>query len=337
MAAFLASTLPTPGMSMNTDAINFFLEKYAYKYVLLIVFIGDKMSQDLLENPAESIPQPKKNPLANWYRQPKIYVKLPSKGKFYAPGSLDISSSEEYPVYAMTAKDELMFKTPDALLSGQSTVEVIKSCMPAISDPWAMPSIDLDFCLIAIRIATYGENMEVGSTCPYCSAKNDYEIDLAAWLQVFNNFVFEDVIAMDPLTIHIRPYTYRESTKTSIKTLEQQKIFNIINNDDLTDEEKMERFGKSFVKLTELTVDIIADCITKIQTPDGDTTDKQQIKDFINNTSKEVFSVISGHLQVMKTAIELKAKDVKCGECEKEYTLPITMDQSNFFAVGSQI
>jgi septum formation topological specificity factor MinE len=64
---------------------------------------------------------------------------------------------------------------------------------------------------------------------------------------------------------------------------------------------------------------------------------KHQIKDFINNTSKEVFSVISGHLQVMKTAIELKAKDVKCGECEKEYTLPITMDQSNFFAVGSQI
>jgi hypothetical protein len=104
----------------------------------------------------------------------------------------------------------------------------------------------------------------------------------------------------------------------------------------MSDEEKMERFGKSFVKLTELTVDIIADCITKIETPDGVTTDKAQIKDFINNTSKDVFEMLSSHLQEMKTAIELKAKDVKCGECEKEYNLPITMDQANFFGVRSQ-
>jgi hypothetical protein len=236
----------------------------------------------------------------------------------------------------MTAKDELMFKTPDALLSGQSTVEVIKSCIPAILDPWAMPSIDLDFCLIAIRIATYGESMEVGSTCPYCNAKNDYDIDLNAWLQMFNNFTFQNHIAMDPLVIHIRPYTYRESTKTNIKTIEQQKIFDVINNEDISDEEKLDRFGKSFVKLTELTVDIIADCITKIETPDGVTADKQQIKDFINNTSKDVFDVISGHLQIIKNQIELKAKDVKCGECEKEYNLPITLDQANFFAVRSR-
>jgi hypothetical protein len=321
---------------MNTDAINFFLEKCAYKYVLLIVFIGDKMSQELLESLPQPEPQHNKNPLANWYRQPKIYVRLPSKGKFYAAGSLDVSSSEEYPVYAMTAKDELMFKTPDALLSGQSTVEVIKSCMPAILDPWQMPSIDLDFCLIAIRIATYGENMEVGSTCPYCDAKNDYEIDLNAWLQIFNSFTFVDSVEVGPLLIHIRPYNYRESTKTSIKTLEQQKIFNIVNDESMSDEEKMERFGKSFVKLTELTVDIIADCITKIETPDGVTTDKAQIKDFINNTSKDVFEILSSHLQEMKTSIELKAKDVKCGECEKEYNLPITMDQANFFGVRSQ-
>jgi hypothetical protein len=32
VAAFLASTEPTPGMSTNTDAINKFLEKCAYKY-----------------------------------------------------------------------------------------------------------------------------------------------------------------------------------------------------------------------------------------------------------------------------------------------------------------
>ena len=103
-----------------------------------------------------------KNPLSNWFRQPKIYVKLPSQGRFYPPNTLDVSSNDEYPVFAMTAKDELMFKTPDALLSGQSTVEIIKSCIPAIKEPWQMPSIDVDFALIAIRIATYGENITYG-------------------------------------------------------------------------------------------------------------------------------------------------------------------------------
>ena len=33
--------------------------------------------------------QQKKNPLTSFYRQPKIYVKLPSKGEFYPPGSLE--------------------------------------------------------------------------------------------------------------------------------------------------------------------------------------------------------------------------------------------------------
>ena len=73
-----------------------------------------------------TIPQAaSKNPLANWFRQPKIYVKLPSQGRFYPDGTLDVSTTEEYPVYSMTAKDELMFKTPDALITGQASVEVI--------------------------------------------------------------------------------------------------------------------------------------------------------------------------------------------------------------------
>jgi hypothetical protein len=319
---------------MNTEAINLILKKCAYKYFLLIVFIGDKMSQDVPDMQNQHLHE-KKNPLANWFRQPKIYVKLPSKGKFYPQGTLDVSSNEEYPVYAMTAKDELMFKTPDALLTGQSTVEVIKSCIPAILDPWSMPSIDLDFALIAIRIATYGEMMEVNSECPHCKASNEYEVDLNQWLGIFNNFEYNDIVDASPLLVHIRPYTYKEVTKTSIKAIEQQKIFGIINNEEISDEEKIDRFGKSFVKLTELTVDIIADCITSIETPNGTSTDKEQIKEFINNCARDVFDKISNHISNIKERIELKARNVSCGECSKEFLLPITMDQSNFFAVRS--
>jgi hypothetical protein len=289
------------------------------------------MSQELNSTPQ----MPKRNPLANWYRQPKIYVRLPSDGRFYPPNSLDVSTSGEYPVYAMTAKDELMFKTPDALLTGQSTVELIKSCIPAILDPWLMPSIDLDFALIAIRIATYGEKMEVGCNCPHCQAENNYDIDLQQWFGNFNNFQYNDLVNADPLHVRIRPYNYKELTKTSIKTMEQQRIFQIINNDTISDEDKLDQFGKSFVKLTELTVDIIADCIVSVETPDGTVSDQAMIKDFINNCSKDIFDKISTHITAMKEQIELKAQNVSCSECGKNFELPITMDQSNFFAVKS--
>lgn len=279
--------------------------------------------------------QKKPNPLSQWYRQPKIWIQFPSKGEFYPPGALDKSDNDQYPVYAMTAKDEMLFKTPDALLTGQSTVEVIKSCIPAILDPWKMPSLDVDVALIAIRVATYGDNMEITSNCPSCQAENNYEVNLSNWLGNIGTFDYEPVIDVDPLTVHIRPYTYQELTKTSLKTMEQQRIFQIINDDTISDEDKLEKFGVSFVKLTELTVDVIASCISKIETPDGETSDPAQIKEFINNTSKDIFDKISERINGIKKEIEFKPLDAKCTSCNEEFSMPITIDQSNFFAVRS--
>lgn len=275
------------------------------------------------------------NLLVNYYRQPKIYVRLPSKGQFYPLDALDVSETEEYAVYAMTAKDELMLKTPDALMNGQSTVEVIKSCIPAIQNPWQMPNIDLDAVLIAIRIATYGEKMEIGVNCPSCKHKNEYEIDLISYLQNVTGFNYDNLIAADPLEIYIRPYTYKEVTKTAIKALEQEKIFSIINDDSMTDEEKIERFGLSFAKLTDLTVGLVTNSIEKIVTPEGEVTDRKQIEDFIKNAPKEIYEMIQQRLDELKKKLEIKAQDVKCGECEHEFSASVTFDQANFFAVRS--
>jgi hypothetical protein len=276
-----------------------------------------------------------KNPLAGYFRQPKIYVKLPSGGRFYSEGTLDHSETGDYAVYAMTAKDELMFKTPDALLTGQATVEVIKSCVPAILDPWLMPTVDLDFILVAIRVATYGNDMEVETKCPHCAAEQTYDIDLASWIGSIGSFKYKEHVSIDPLTVEVRPYTYQELTKTSVKTMEQQRVFQTINDDKMSDEEKLDKFGKSFVKLTELSVDIIADCVIKIETPDGPVTDRNMIKEFINNSSKDNFDKIQNHLKDLKEQIEFKSRDVQCGECKETFNLPITMDQSNFFGAKS--
>ena len=63
------------------------------------------------------------NPLQKYFRQPKIYIKFPSGGIFNKPGTIqgDVTNT---PVYGMTGMDEIIVKTPDALLSGESTAQV---------------------------------------------------------------------------------------------------------------------------------------------------------------------------------------------------------------------
>jgi hypothetical protein len=289
--------------------------------------------------PDQPIPQntkrPMNNPLANYFRQPKLYLKLPSHGRFYPEGSLDVSQIDEYAVYAMTAKDELMFKTPDALMNGQSTVEVIKSCIPAIKDPWLMPSLDLDACLIAIRIATFGENMEVTSSCPNCSHLNDFEMNLLGYLDELHDFNYQSSVTIGELTVNIRPYTYKEVTKTAIKAMEQQKIFAIVNDEKMSDEDKLDKFGASFVKLTEITVDVVCGCITSIDTPQGSVSDPTMIKEFMQNSSSAVFNTINDHVNAMKESMALNSQQVQCTECQHNWQVEITMDQANFFAAGS--
>lgn len=279
------------------------------------------------------------NPLAKYFRQPKIYLRLPSKGKFYPAGALEMPESGELPVFAMTAKDELMFKTPDALLNGEATVDVIKSCIPNIKNPWAMPSIDSDAVLIAIRLATYGEKLEITTKIPGTGDSKDFEIDLRNLLDQLIMFDYQPYVSVnDEITVEIRPTTYKEFTENSLKTFEEQRIFKIVNDESIPDDKKLQAFANSFKKLTDLTINMVVNSVVAIDTPDGRVTDKKLITDFFNNADRTVFDSILKHLESMKEKSSIKPMKIKATEEEiaagasEEYEIPITFDQSNFFA-----
>ena len=276
------------------------------------------------------------NPLQKYFRQPKIYIRLPSKGRFYPKGSIEIPESGEFAVYPMTAKDELFFKTPDALINGESIVEVIKSCVPGIKDPWMMPSIDSDAVLIAIRLATYGETMEVSTKIPVTGEYRDFEIDLRTLLDQLSEFEYHQYLQITPeITVELRPLNYKEFTKTSLKTFEEQRILKLVDDNTITDENKLQAFSNSFRKLTDITIGMVTDGIVSIDTPDGKVDDKNFIIDFFNNSDKSMFDLILKHLESMKNSIKpMKVystpDDIAAG-VPAEFEIPITFDQSNFF------
>lgn len=282
-------------------------------------------------------PTPGGNPLQKYFRQPKIYVTLPSSGEFYPPGVLNKTENGEYPVFAMTAKDELTMKTPDALLNGEATVSVIQSCMPNIKDAWQIPSLDLDAILIAIRIATYGEMMDLNIKVPVTGEEKTFQVDLRVMLDSLNAAEYNNVVDHENMRIILRPLSYREFTKMSIKTFEEQRIFSIVNDEDMPEEEKLLAFNHSFTKLTDITVGTLKASIAAIQV-DGDTvTDKGFIEEFIDNTDKSLFEKVTDHLETQKENFSIKPMVVDATEEEIEagvpetYKIPITFDQTSFF------
>lgn len=282
--------------------------------------------------------QQQANPLSKYFRQPKLFASLPSNGKFYPAGALETTETGEYPIYSMTAKDELTMKTPDALLNGQATVELIKSCVPNIKDPWSLPSIDLDALLIAIRLATYGETMTLSIKTPVTGEEKDMSVNLRDILDNFANIEFEDVVTSGDMTVYIRPLTYKEFTKSALKTFEQQRIFNIVNDEQISDEDKLQAFTNSFAKLTDLTVDMMSNHISAIEIGDTRVDNKQHIDEFMKNADKSFYEAISKHLekQKLKFTIQPLKAQATLEEIEKgvpeTYEVPVTFDQSNFFA-----
>tara|TARA_R110000803_G_scaffold105008_1_gene173224 strand:+ start:74 stop:955 length:882 start_codon:yes stop_codon:yes gene_type:complete len=278
------------------------------------------------------------NPLRKYFRQPKVYITLPSKGIFYPSDAINIPDGDEFPVFAMTAKDELTMKTPDALLNGAATVEIIKSCIPAISNPWAMPSIDLDAVLIAIRIATYGETMEITTKVPNTGEDRIFNVDLRQLLNTLVTKDYQSNIEINDMQIKTRPLTYREFTDASLKTFEEQRIFALVNDEKISDTEKLERFNTSFQKLTNLTVRSLASSITSISFGDTEVTNQLHIQEFIENADKQFYQDVLKHIEAQRDAFTLEPLKVTSSEediaagAPAEYEVPITFDQSNFFA-----
>lgn len=277
------------------------------------------------------------NPLSSYFRQAKHYTPLPSGGRWYPAGSIDWPATGEVAIMPMTAKDEISLKTPDALLNGQSTADLIQSCVPAIKNAWEVPSVDLDTLLIAIRIATYGSMMDISPNCPKCQAVNNFQLDLKeAQAQTLYREWKDHVIAGE-LKIVIRPMSYKQLNNKQYRTFEEQRLLQEIQKSDLDETTKIKKFNEGFKKLTALTMEIVLDSIACIETPDGiQVTDKKLIEEFIQNVSGEVFEDINKCINDNKEQFSLAPVQITCQECANEWKQELEFDATSFFVRGSK-
>lgn len=273
------------------------------------------------------------NPLQKYFRQPKLFISLPSKGLHYGPGVIK-GDSNNMPVFAMTGMDEILMKTPDALFNGEATVKVIESCCPYISDAKHVPSLDIDTLLVAIRIATFGEHMTVSHTCKNCGTENDFDIDLRTVIDHYSNIAFANTLQIDDLSIEVKPLSYQDLTDINVENFKLQKMLSQLQ--DSTTDDNAVLVQQIYENLAKVQLSVVLKSIESVRTPEGQSVDDPVfIKEWLENLEMVKYDAIKRALEKNKEAWSMPTNHIKCTSCGTEDSFEVTMDQSNFFVVRS--
>lgn len=275
------------------------------------------------------------NPLRQFFRQPAVYIKLPSDGQFWPDKAISMTENRELPVLPMTAIDEITYRTPDALFNGQAVISVIQSCIPAIKNAWDMPGMDTNAVLVAIRIASYGHAMPISSTCPACKTEQEYEIDLRSVLGSIQAPDYTYILTHGDLEIAFKPASYQHQNTANQLQFDEQRNIRAIPESDMPDSEKIKKLNAALTRITELTVDAMKFNIASIRTPQALVTDSEHIQEFLTNCDRKLFGQIRDRVIAFRLQSELAPIKLVCDNCANEYDQGVNLDQTSFFEAAS--
>lgn len=272
------------------------------------------------------------NPLSQYFRQPKIYVTLPSMGAYNPPDTLS-AGFENIPVYGMTGMDEIIVKTPDALFSGESNIAVIESCCPSIKNARNLSSLDINVLFAAIRIATFGDTLSASHTCPECGTESHYNIDLVKIIDFYRDKRYNGRKVLGKLVIKTQPLLFHQLLSLGVSNFElQQKLSHVQSIEN--EEEKQRHINQIWREFGVAQNRFYIMSIESIQTPDELVTERGFIEEWVSNCDSDTIEALKQHLSAMKEDWEIPGFDVVCTnqECKKESKLKLDLNYSSFFS-----
>ena len=288
------------------------------------------------------------NPLSGHFRTPKLYTSLPTGGKFYDDTIVDMPSTNELPVYPMTAKDEIMMKNPDALLNGEAVAQVISSCVPNVKQPRLLVANDVDALLVAIQGATFGDELTVSANCPTCGEQASAVLSTEVVLANMDNIDKKYEFSTDSgLLISMKPFSYETSVKAGVANFRSERSLQSIS--EIDDEiEKIRAFNSNFIELAKLNFDILVDSVNSITVPGSEdsesvvVTDKAHISEFLENCDATIGKELEEFITEMGNKGIQKVMQMTCEPCseklegDEEFTFEsaVNFNTVNFFTAS---
>lgn len=293
------------------------------------------MTEDFDDYPAPlSKPKSRKpqNPLQQYFRLPGIHVTLPSGGQFMKDGTLETTEAGDVEVYPMRAADEMILKSPDALISGNAIERILTSCVPGLKDAGEVSTVDLDVLLLAIRAASFGNKMDVDAPCPACNEVNTYECDLPMLLTKVKPLSEETTIRLSPeVVVQVRPYTVRSVNALTRLTFTEARRIQAIEDS----EARTTAASDGIQKVAVLENALLADCVVKITIPDGVVTQKDYIAQFLENIPSVWHTKIRDAVAKLNQGGLDRSLQLRCTACDHEWETQIEFDPSTFFGPSS--
>lgn len=275
------------------------------------------------------------NPLMQYFRHAKVWVKLPTKGQYNAAGDLDLTDTYEVAVRPLSSLDNIMLKTPDALMNGEALYNVIQSCVPAIKNVKNLSQPDLTAVTIGIRIASHGPNQEISCVCPSCKHENDVSFNLNHYLDTQTEVEHPKSIEIDnELIVYVRPFNMEQRNLELLQEFEQNKAVRLINsNDDLNESEKFEEFSKHINEAAINQFETVAKSVLKIviKETNQEVTDINYIREFIMGITSNQSNTIMTAIRELNESGVKNDLEIKCEKCEHKWSQKLDFDPTSFF------
>lgn len=257
------------------------------------------------------------------FNRPKVYANLISDQQTGIKNS--------YPVYSMIVLDDFTLRTPDALLSGDATKQVIQNCCPDITNPEDLLICDIPALLSTIKIASGGMDMEFTICCPNCKEQNPYEINLGSVNSSLSAKSWFSPLELDSLEIYFYPPTYKEYSEFSIEDFKYRKQIYYI-----THLESMDGYEEVLVGLVEKQKDLNlryqAASIQKIILDNyAEVTNPEHIREWFQQLDITLQERISNYIDKCNKDCTLPDLTISCNDCAHEFTVPIDLDFSSQF------
>jgi hypothetical protein len=275
------------------------------------------------------------NPLTKYFRAPKLYIKLPSEGKFYPPNFLTTAANGEIAVYPLTAIDQILLKTPDAILNGEALLKVVKNCVPDVADPKLLVEPDINVILLAIRIASSGSTAEWKISCSNCNHENLFDVNLADILATAQSVEgTSEILINNSLRVKVRPYNFEQRNKQILNEIEESQTLTLLNsNTELDENSKIAQLSQHVDKMAQRTFDVLAmsiESVTVIET--GEVVDDPQfIQEFVKGISRTQADVITSSIRNLNQSGLDTVNKFKCENCGHAWEQKLDFDPTSFF------
>jgi hypothetical protein len=281
------------------------------------------------------------NPLQNYFRKPSVYVSLPTQGRWYRNEDITLSASNELAIYGMTARDDVLLNTPDAMLNGEALKKVILNCVPDIHNVDALMMPDLETIFVGLKLASGPGVVEINRSCPKCGTDCNFDLQCQPIIDTQTMIEPHDGICEidGKLRVFVKPYNFRQRGIFIQREFEEEKTLRSFDaaNPDSNEFLRAQIMAEAVDRISSLSFQLVAASIDYIQVIEtGEiVNDGYALTEWLMNITSDQAEQVIHAVDLLNKCGPNKELTMECANCNHQWQDGVAYDPISFFVKRS--